>query len=136
VNNEAKACLDEVAIDLQKQSDAKVVLVGTSDAKEKAATAKQQKAALKNKHLKVVDTAAERAVNTKDYLVKEKGIDSARVSVMTSTTDGQKVEDYLVPLGASFSTDVSGTNLVDESAVKVQVRKPLGVQPTHKKVAR
>jgi outer membrane protein OmpA-like peptidoglycan-associated protein len=135
VNNEAKACLDEVALDLQKQSDAKVVIVGTSDAKEKAATAKQQKAALKNKHLKVVDTAAERAVNTKDYLVKEKGIDAARISVTTSTADGQKVEDYLVPLGASFSSDVAGTTLVDEAVVKAQVRKPLGAKPAHKKAA-
>jgi outer membrane protein OmpA-like peptidoglycan-associated protein len=135
VDNEAKACLDEVAIDLQKQSDAKAVVVGSSDAKEKAATAKQQKAALKNKHIKVVDTAAERAVNTKDYLVTEKGIDAARISVATGTADGQKVEDYLVPSGASFSSDVAGTTPVDESAVKVQARKTLPAKPAHKKAA-
>jgi outer membrane protein OmpA-like peptidoglycan-associated protein len=134
VDNEAKACLDEVALDLQKQSDAKAVVVGTSDAKEKAKTAKEEKLALKHKHLKVVDSAAERAVNTKEYLVTEKGIDASRISVATSAEDGQKVEDYLVPSGASFSADVAGTTPVDETAVKPVVRKPLG-ERSHKKHA-
>jgi hypothetical protein len=135
VNNEAKACLDEVALDLQKQSDAQAVVVGTSDDKEKAKTAREEKLAQKNKHLKVVDLAAERAVNAKDYLVTEKGIDSSRISVATSATDGQTVEDYLVPTGASFSTDVAGTTPVDEAAVKAQPRKPLHAAATHKKPA-
>jgi outer membrane protein OmpA-like peptidoglycan-associated protein len=135
VDNEAKACLDEVALSLQKQSDAKAVVVGTSDAKEKAVTAKEAKRALKNKHVKVVDLAAERAVNTKDYLVTEKGIDASRVSVATEPTDGQKVEDYLVPAGASFSGDVAGTTSVDETAVKPQARKPLPAKHHAKKAA-
>jgi hypothetical protein len=134
VDNEAKACLDEVALDLQKQSDAKAVVVGTSDAKEKEKTAKEAKLALKHKHLKVVDSAALRAVNTKEYLVTEKGIDASRVTVTTSTEDGQKVEDYLVPAGASFSADVAGTTPVDETAVKPEVRKPLA-ERSHKKHA-
>lgn len=134
VSNEAKACLDEIALDLQKQSDAKAVVVASSDAKEKAATAKEAVAAKKNKRLAVVDSAAERAVNTKDYLVTEKGIDASRISVATGTTDGQTVEDYLVPSGASFSDDVTGTTPVDETTVKVQARKPLHVV-AHKKTA-
>jgi outer membrane protein OmpA-like peptidoglycan-associated protein len=134
VDNEAKACLDGIALALQKQSDAKVVLVGNSDAKEKAKLAMEQKAALKNKHLKVVDPAAERAVNAKDYLVKEKGIDASRVGVVTGKEDGQTVENYLVPSGASFVSDVPNTSAVDESAVKAQPRKPITAQP-HKKVA-
>ena len=44
VDNEAKACLDEVALDLQKQSDAKAVVVGNSNAKEKAKTRQGRKA--------------------------------------------------------------------------------------------
>jgi outer membrane protein OmpA-like peptidoglycan-associated protein len=135
VDNEAKACLDEVALDLQKQSDAKAVVVGTSDAKEKAATEKEAKKALKHKHAKVLDLAAERAVNTKEYLVTEKGIDASRVTVATEPTDGQKVEDYLVPAGASFSGDVAGTTPVDETVVKPVVRKPLATKPAHKKHA-
>lgn len=128
VDNEAKACLDEVALDLQKQSDAKVVVVGSANAKEKAKMAKEQKAALKNKHVKVEDLAAQRAVNTKAYLVTEKGIDASRIQAATSAADDQRVEDYLVPAGANFSADVTGTNPVDESQVKAETRKPLPVK--------
>jgi outer membrane protein OmpA-like peptidoglycan-associated protein len=128
VDNEAKACLDEVALDLQKQSDAKAVVVGNANAAEKAKTAKQEAAAAKRKHPKPVeDLAVQRAVNTKDYLVTEKGIDASRISVATGTTDGQKVEDYLVPSGANFSTDVAGTTEVT-AAVKPQPRKPLATR--------
>jgi hypothetical protein len=133
VDNESKACLDEVALDLQKQSDAKVVVVGESDPKEKEAAVKQEKAEAKKKHPKPVeDMAAMRAVNAKEYLVTEKGIDASRVSVMTSAADGQKAEDYLVPAGATFSSDVQGTTPVDENTVKPEVRKPLPVKPAHK----
>jgi hypothetical protein len=132
VDNEAKACLDEVALDLEKQPDAKAVVVGNSDAGEKANSARQQKAALRNKHITVEDTAAERAVNAKQYLVTEKGIDAARVSVATSAANSQTVEDYLVPSGASFTADVPATTPVDETAVKPQARKPLAAR-MHKK---
>jgi hypothetical protein len=133
VDNEAKACLDEVALDLQRQSDAKAVVVGQSNAKEKEAMEKQQKAEAKRRHPKpVVDNAAMRAVNTKDYLVKEKGIDPSRISVATSATDGQKVEDYLVPAGANFGSDVQGTTPVDETTVKPQERKALPQRHHHK----
>ncbi len=130
VDNEAKACLDEVALDLQRQADAKAVVVGSSNAKEKEAQEKKQKLESRHRHPKPVDDfAAERAVNTKDYLVKEKGIDPSRITVSSSAIDGQKVEDYLVPAGANFNSDVQGTTAVDETAVKPQVRKPL---PTRK----
>jgi hypothetical protein len=135
VDNEAKACLDEIALDLQKQSDANAVVVGEANAKEQARLAKEQKEAQKHKHLKVVDPAAERAVNTKDYLVKEKGIDAARISVATGTTDDQKAENYLVPSGATFATDVAGTTVVDETTVKAQPRKALGAKKHHAKAA-
>jgi hypothetical protein len=69
--------------------------------------------------------AAQRGVNTKDYLVTEQGIDASRISVATGTTDGQTVENYLVPAGATFGNDVSGTTPVDETGVKPQERKPL-----------
>jgi len=136
VDNEAKACLDQVALSLQKQSDAKAVVVGASNAKEKEKAAKAAKLEAKKKHPKeIVDPAAERAVNTKDYLVKEKGIDASRVSTATSATDGQKVEDYLVPAGASFTADVQGTTPVNETSVKPVVRKPLPVKKHHTKKA-
>jgi hypothetical protein len=128
VDNEAKACLDQVALGLQQQSDAKAVVVGESTAAEKA----PKKG---HKHAKVEDLAGERAVNTKDYLVTEKGIDASRISVATGTTDGQTVEDYLVPAGATFTADVAGTTAVDETVVKPLARKPLAAAPVHKKHA-
>jgi outer membrane protein OmpA-like peptidoglycan-associated protein len=115
VNNEAKACLDEVALDLQKQADAKVVLVGSSSSAEKEHEARMAK---RHHHHAVADLAAQRAVDAKAYLVDEKGIDPSRISVATSAQDGQAVQDYLVPAGADFATDVPGTTPVDESAVK------------------
>jgi len=125
VDNEAKACLDEVALDLQRQADAKAVVVGHSNGKENDLTAKQEKYAAKHKKATVTHFAAQRAVNAKDYLVTEKGIDASRITAATATTDGQTVEDYLVPAGADFSSVVQGTTPVDESTVKAEVRKPL-----------
>ena len=82
---------------------------------------------------KVTDFAGQRAVNTKEYLVTDQGIDASRVLVMTSSADGQTVQNYLVPSGANFSSDVSGTSPVDETAVKAEVRKPLAERHPHKK---
>jgi len=124
VDNEAKACLDQVALDLQQQPDAKVVVVGESTSAERTPK-KHQKVA------KGAEFAAQRAVNTKEYLVTDKGIDATRISVATGSTDGDTVENYLVPSGATFTADVNGTNPVDESMVKPQVRKPLGAAPEH-----
>ncbi|MFZ0305421.1 MAG: hypothetical protein WAL75_22215 [Terracidiphilus sp.] len=131
VDNEAKACLDQVALDLKQQADAKVVVIGESDAKEKARMAKEEKYAEHHKRAKVEDDAAQRAVNTKEYLVTDQGIDASRISVVTNTTDAQTVENFLVPAGADDSTVVSGTTPVDESTVKPEVRKPLGEKPHH-----
>jgi hypothetical protein len=126
VDNEAKACLDEVALTMQRQSDAKAVVVGASNSAEKEAQQKAEAKAAKMKHPKPVENlSAQRAVNTKDYLVTEKGIDPSRISVATSAADAQDVENYLVPSGADFNTDVTGTSPVDESVVKAQKRVPL-----------
>jgi hypothetical protein len=133
VDNEAKACLDQVALDLKQQADAKAVIVGEQNSDEAAKTAKQQKYAMHRKHATVDLFAAQRAVDAKDYLVTEQGIDASRISVATGATDGQTVENYLVPAGANFSADVTGTTAVDETAVKPQVRKPLPERhPTRK----
>jgi hypothetical protein len=118
VDNEAKACLDQVALSLQQQSDSKLVVVASSTSDEKKPPKHPKKGA-------VTDVAAQRSVNVKDYLVKEKGIDPSRISAATTATDGQQAQDYLVPSGANFSSDVSGTTPVDESTVKPEERKPL-----------
>jgi ribosomal protein S11 len=127
VDNEAKACLDQVALSMQSQSDAKAVVVGEKSSKEGMMPKK-------GKHAKMeADMAAQRAVNTKAYLVEEKGIDASRISVATGTSDSQAVENYLVPAGATFTSDVNGTTPVDESTVKPIKRVPLA-EKKHKKM--
>ena len=124
VDNEAKACLDDVALTLQKQTDAKAAIVGNSSADEKVLPKHHKKNA------KVEDFAGQRAVNAKDYLVTEKGIDASRIDIYTGTGDDKKVEDYLIPSGATFS--VAGTTPVTGD-VKPQARKPLPERHHHKK---
>jgi outer membrane protein OmpA-like peptidoglycan-associated protein len=135
VDNEAKACLDQVALDLKQQADAKVVIVGQSDDKEKAKTAKEQNFAEHHRHAKVEDLAAQRAANAKDYLVTDQGIDASRITLVTLPADGQSAQNYLVPAGADFNADVSGTAPVDETQVKPEARKPLAERHHHKKAA-
>ncbi len=125
VDNEAKACMDQVALDLKQQPDAKAVIVADSNAKEKDIEAKEQKRAVHNKHAKVENFAGQRAVNAKDYLVTEQGIDASRITTMTGTGDDQSAQNYLVPAGATFANDVQGTTPVNETEVKPQERKPL-----------
>jgi len=125
VDNEAKACLDQVALNLKQQSDAKAVIIANSNAKEKDAEAKAQARAAKNKKVKVPNFAGQRAVNAKDYLVTGQGIDASRITTMTGSTDDQSAQNYLVPSGANFSQDVQGGTPVDESTVKPEVRKEL-----------
>lgn len=131
VDNEAKACLDEVALNAQQKSDASVVVVGEAAAPMAPAKGKHKKMATP------ANLAAQRAVNTKDYLVKEKGIDASRISVKTGTQTTDEVENYLVPAGATFDNDVQGATAVDESSVKAQTRTPLGAKKAvhHKKKA-
>ena len=117
VDNEAKACLDDVATALQQSPDAKLALVGNEDAKEQ----KFDERAAKMKHHKP-SAAALRAVNAKDYLTSEKGVDGSRIMVYTGTDDAQTVTTTLVPSGAT--NPVASDTTVDESAVKAVPRTP------------
>lgn len=106
VDNEAKACLDDVALNLQRSSDAKLAIVGNGASSEKRGAAK---------------AASLRAVNAKDYLVNEKGIDASRISVYTGSQDAKTATSTLIPNGASF--DQTGLTPVSES-VKAVPRTP------------
>jgi outer membrane protein OmpA-like peptidoglycan-associated protein/opacity protein-like surface antigen len=119
VDNTAKAILDDVALRLQREPDAKAVVVGYFDP------------ATENKKNGGEKLAEERAVNTKDYLVKEKGIDPSRIEVRTGTAGGNRAEIYLVPPGATFN--VEGTQTFDETTVKPAVEKKR--KPAAKKAA-
>jgi hypothetical protein len=66
------------------------------------------------------DFAAQRAVNTKEHLVPDKGIDPSRVIVArvifaSGTSESRMAEDYRVPAGATFTRDVQGSSAVDET---------------------
>jgi len=125
VDNEAKACLDDVALNLQRSTDAKLALVGNATAKENAVKGK------KTKKAKKPQLAAERAVNTKEYLVTDKGIDASRVLVYTGTDGGKTVTTTLIPAGAT--NPVASDEAVNEKAVKAVPRTP--VKKTAKKAA-
>ena len=125
VDNEAKACLDQIALDLEQTPDARIVIAADSNAKEKLITAKQEKVAARHKHSKVEYFDQQRAVNVKDYLVNDQGIDVSRISLATGTGDDKNVQDYLIPAGATLENDVQGTIAVDETDVKPEGRKPL-----------
>jgi len=118
VDNDAKGCLDDVALNAQRSTDASLVVVGNAAPQPPPAKGRKRTKEIPN-------LAAQRAVNTKDYLVKEKGIDASRISVRTGTTGTDEVDNYLVPAGANFDNDNPGTTPVDESAVQPQTRKPL-----------
>jgi len=113
VDNTAKAILDDVALRLQREADARAVLVGYADPKE----------------LKATTLAAQRAANAKEYLTKEKGIDPSRIETRTGTGAEMKAEIWIVPAGASFNQP--GTEVVNVPPTKV----PYGrhVAPAKKK---
>ncbi len=113
VDNEGKACLDDLALNLQRTTDSKLALVGNAASSEKMGT----------------KLAAERAVNTKDYLVKEKGIDASRIMVYTGTQDAKTVTTTLVPAGADTSSMTATP--VDETVIIARPRTASA--PMHKK---
>ena len=105
VDNTAKAILDDVALRLQRDADAKAVLVGEADPSESGAKA----------------LAAQRALNTKAYLVKEKGIDASRLETRTGSEPGQQTQIWLVPAGATFNA--RGTQLTGQPATGPRKRR-------------
>ncbi|MGA3212364.1 MAG: OmpA family protein [Terriglobales bacterium] len=113
VDNTDKAILDDIALRLQHEPDAKIVIVGYFDPAESGGD----------------EVAKHRAVNTKAYLTNEKGIDPTRIEVRTGTAGGNRAEVFLVPAGATYNGP--GTETFDESAVKAQPRNP-GAAAHHK----
>ena len=102
VDNTCKAILDDVALRLQQEPDAKLVIVGNADPSEK------------RKNL-----AAERAVDSKAYLSggeAKQAIDASRIETRTGNGGSKTAEYWVVPAGASF--DSAGTEPVDETKVK------------------
>lgn len=102
VDNTCKAILDDVALRLQQEADAKLVIVGNAEPTEK------------RKNL-----AGERALNSKAYLTggeAKQSIDPSRIEVRTGNGGTKTAEYWVVPAGATF--DSTGTDPVDETKVK------------------
>lgn len=102
VDNTCKAILDDVAKNLQQNAEARLVIVGNSDAGEKRP-----------------NLAAERAVDSKAYLTSgeaQLGIDPSRIETRTGNAGTTTAEYWVVPSGGTYSGD--GTQAVDESKVK------------------
>jgi hypothetical protein len=94
INNEHKACLDEIALRLQSDPRSSVVIDGHRDSSER------------------VGISLTRANNARDYLVNEKGVDSARITVRNFSDTcphesgdpalNRRVEFWLIPEGATI----------------------------------
>ena len=117
VDNTCKAALDDVALKLQQDSEAKLVVVGNADPKEK------------RKNL-----AAERALNVKAYISggeAKQNIDPSRIETRTGNAGTATSEHWIVPAGATFP-GASTTTPVDETKVKAVPDHP---KPVAKKKA-
>ncbi len=97
VDNEAKGCLDVIALTLNRDSSATLVLVGGHTAAE------------------LPEAAAERTLNVELYLTREKGIDPARIELRTGDTGLRIVQSILVPAGARF--DAGSTATFDSGSI-------------------
>jgi outer membrane protein OmpA-like peptidoglycan-associated protein len=87
LDNEDKAQLDDVVIRAGQDITARVVVVGSSRAGERAGVARR------------------RAERTRDYLINEKGIDPSRVEIRSQESAPQgSVQVYIVPPGAQVPT--------------------------------
>jgi len=117
VDNTCKASLDDAALKLQQDPEAKLVVVGNADPKEK------------RKNL-----AAERAVDVKAYISggeAKQNIDPSRIETRTGTEGTMTSEQWIIPSGATFP-EASSTTTVDESKVKAIPDHP---KPAAKKAA-
>jgi hypothetical protein len=118
VDNTCKAELDDVALKLQQDPDAKLVVVGNSGPKEK------------RKNL-----AGERALNVKAYISggeAKQNIDPSRIETRTGNAGTATSEQWIVPAGATFP-EASTTTPVDETKVKAVPDHP---KPVAKKAAK
>jgi len=99
INNEHKACLDEIALRMQQDPRASLVIDGHRDSSER------------------VGISLTRGNNARDYLVNEKGVDTARITVRnfgdTCPHDSgdpnlnRRVEFWIVPADGK-ADDIAG----------------------------
>ena len=98
VDNAAKACLDDIALSLQKNSDAQLYIIANTAPGENT------------------QVAGERALNARQYLTREKGVETNRIFVRTGDASGKTASTVLLPAGATLTT--RGTQTIDEASIK------------------
>jgi outer membrane protein OmpA-like peptidoglycan-associated protein len=103
VDNECKATLDGVAMQLQRDSQSRLVIVGYSDSSDK------------KKNIESI-----RADNVRSYLTTGEGkqqIDASRIDIRKSSdkNSGKVADINFVPEGATFQAE--GTDVIDESTL-------------------
>ena len=123
IDNVAKGLLDRYADALASDPEATGVVVGYDSATERV----PRRHRTHQKRPVAPQYAALRAVNSKAYLVEQKGIDPKRIEVRT-VKDGAETKAllWIVPRGASL--DVTNSSGVDESQVKPVPRTIRGVK--------
>ena len=99
VDNEAKGCLDEVALTLNRDAAARLVVIGHHGAGE------------------TNRDSASRAMNAADYLMKEKGIDRGRLDLRIAADPTRTVNLMMVPAGGSLEA-IPGSNFDPASVVR------------------
>lgn len=100
VDNEAKACLDDVVLSLNRDTDSKLLIIGSATPDDPA------------------DAAALRSLNVSLYLTRERQIDPARIELRTTDTAGQTATITLLPPGARYPA--TGTTVVDPAVLHEQ----------------
>ena len=106
VDNEAKGCLDDVALTLNRDPGDRLLIVGHQAAGESSRDAEN------------------RVLNVRDYLIKEKGVDPARLDLRVSNVPGRTVDNTLIPPGAGV--DAASGNSFDPASVQ-RIGQPYGV---------
>jgi hypothetical protein len=104
VDNVCKAVLDEVALQLRREPNGRLVVVGYAEEAEV---------------LNASDIDGQRSVNIKHYLTEgegQAGIDPARIEARTGPHGSKSSKLYFVPQDASFTS--GETVIVDESKTK------------------
>jgi outer membrane protein OmpA-like peptidoglycan-associated protein len=124
INNEHKACLDQIALQMQNDPRSSLVIDGHRDSAER------------------VGISLTRANNARDYLVTEKSIDSARITIRNygdtcahkdnDANLNRRVEFWIIPEGGRIENirkecagGGTGTILTDEQpAPSEEPRRP------------
>jgi OmpA family len=107
VDNECKAVLDSVALQIQREPNNTFVIVGYTDEQETTT---------------MTQLAGQRAVNVKHYLTVGEGgaqVDPSRVKVRAGSVKSRSAKIFMVPDGVAFTEE---SVEVDETKVKGQSR--------------